>query len=535
MKTQAKKLLSGLFGCAGFRVPQLEVIENILAGKNTLCLMPTGAGKSLCYQISGVLLGKTTIVLSPLRALAAQQAAFLKEKGLKVVAIDAGMTVKEQFQTLRQILKDAPQFLFLSVERAANDGFLEHVLRCVRRQIGLVVLDEAHCVSQWGHNFRPAYKAVPDFLGRVFLQEKRPPILCLTATLNTRDRDEICGDFGIQPESVFQSQSLYRDNLKLQSEVFENETAKETRLEQLLHEYRGQKVLVYVHRKKSKHGTSALDERFKARGFNCGFFDADLDTEERTRVLEQFLKGEVETVFATGAFGMGIHIPDIRAVIHYLLPESIEQYYQEVGRAGRDGKPAFCHLLFTETNIRVRRDLISAGFPSGDDLRAFFDESLIFQGDDIADLDPLRSLNDENLLAFHLLQKAGVISVVCRGIARVKDFGATKTTSPSVQRCLDASTTGLIRSVGKKTGVPVSEVTQMIFDAYCRNEVAIKTSPTKTLFIHKNSDIDDATLATILSGIDEKKSYRLKGLDALVSLIKSSEPMSVGVRAHLGI
>src|ERR1017187_853711 len=207
----ARSVLKSVFGLPSFRQPQEEVIANLLAGRNTLCLMPTGAGKSICYQVAGLLTGKTTLVLSPLRALASQHAAILRHRGLQATTVDGGLPTKEQYKLLRQCLQQPPQFLFFSVERASHDGYLEYVLRRLRESIGLVTVDEAHCVSQWGHNFRPAYKEIPEFLDRIFLQAPRPPVLCLTATLSARDRQEICRDFAIAPADVLQSKTLFRD------------------------------------------------------------------------------------------------------------------------------------------------------------------------------------------------------------------------------------------------------------------------------------------------------------------------------------
>ena len=534
--TLAAKLLRTVFGCSSFRPPQEEVIASLLAGQNTLCLMPTGAGKSLCYQIAGLLTEKMTVVLSPLRALAAQQASILwLEHGLDTRAIDAGVSVKDQFKLLRELLADPPKFLFFSVERAAFDGYLEHVLREMKDAIGLIAVDEGHCVSQWGHSFRPAYKEIPDFLNRIFGKGSRPPVLCLTATLNPKDREDICKDFRIDADAVFQSPALFRDNLELHSELFENEEAKEQRLEQILKKHRGEKVLVYVHRKKSAHGTSALDERFQAKGFKCGYFDADLDTAERARVLQQFQDGEVDIVFATGAFGMGIHIPDIRVVVHYLIPESIEQYYQEVGRAGRDGKPSQCYLFFTETNVKVRRHLIRKSFPTENALREFFEKSLIFQEDGIADLDPLQSLSDTDLQSFHQLQAAGVISVVARGISKLNDFSPTVTTPPAVQNLFDASRTGLIRAVSKRSKTPFDEVTRRVFEGYTRSQLKLENSPLKILFIKRLKDLDHKTVERILAVWEERKANRIAALETLVSAIRDSNQLAPIIRRHLKI
>ena len=302
--------LLGKFGHAGFHPPQQEVIARLLAGRNTLCLMPTGAGKSLCYQIAGLVSRRTTVVLFPLRALAAQQAEILrKQHGVNVVAIDAGVSGQDQYRVLREMLAAPPGFLFFSAERAAHDGYLEFILRRLRDRIGLITIDEAHCISQWGENFRPAYKEIPDFLNRIFLQGLQPPVLCLTATLSEKDREEIRRDFAIAPEDVLRSHSLFRSNLTLHRQILPNEKAKPVRLEEILNQHPDDRVLVYVHRKTGASGTSALCEEFQRKGFSCDYFDADLDTEERNRVLNDFISGAKRVIFATSAFGMGIHIP----------------------------------------------------------------------------------------------------------------------------------------------------------------------------------------------------------------------------------
>jgi ATP-dependent DNA helicase RecQ len=523
------------FGHAQFHAPQQQVIENLLAGRNTLCLMPTGSGKSLCYQIAGLLLEKTTVVLFPLRALAAQQAKILREEhGLDVTAIDAGMSGQEQYTQLRKILDRPPNFIFFSVERASQDGFLEHVLRRLRDIIGLVTIDEAHCVSQWGDNFRPAYKEIPDFLDRVFLQSKKPPVLCLTATLNERDQEEVCRDFAIAPSDVLRSASLFRTNLELRREVLADEKAKPARLEQLLREHEGQKVLIYVHRKRGDHGTSALNAAFSAKGFPCDYFDADLDTDERTRVLEEFRSGAKRIVFATGAFGMGIHIPDIRVVIHYLMPESIEQYYQEAGRAGRDGKPSVCHLLFTDTNIRVRGDLIKEGFPSAKTLTAFYQEVLHFEEGDTAELEPLTALQDENLLCFYLLKTAGIFDVIARGLRSVQDF-APGSAPPRFAEYASASRLGLTRIISMKTGASLQEIMSDLFTWFSEGRLKLARAPGKMLFVQKRKPLTDNVLAEIEASIADKKEYRLRGLEKFVAMIKSPGPPEHTIKAHLGI
>lgn len=534
MKTP-KTILKKVFGISSFRPPQEQVISNLLAGRNTLCLMPTGAGKSICYQVAGLLKGKTTLVLSPLQALAAQQSEILKNQGLSSLAIDGGISSKDQFKLLRECLTQPPQFLFFSVERAANDGYLEFILRRLRDSIGLVTIDEAHCVSQWGHNFRPAYKEIPDFLDRIFLQSKKPPVLCLTATLAAKDRQEICHDFNIQPADIFQSTSLHRPTLVLSRETRQDEADKLVRLEEILNQHRNEKTLVYVHRKKGKHGTKAIKEHFHSRSFNCDYFDADLDNENRRRVLAGFLDGSINTVFATGAFGMGIHIPDIRVVIHYLIPESIEQYYQEVGRAGRDGMPAHCYLLFTQTNAKVRLDLIKKGFPTAAQLQKFFDGDLLFDAKDIAALDPIQGLPDESLLCFYLLKSADIFTVACRGISQITAFEPKAGTLPEFDHLRSVSKNGLLPIISQKSGISLPVLTEKLFSWYSSGAVKFSTSPGKMVFLKRRKPLTETALEKITASLEAKKDYRLENAAKLINLISSDIPLDQGVCNHLGI
>jgi ATP-dependent DNA helicase RecQ len=534
MKTP-KTILKTVFGISSFRPPQEQVISNLLAGRNTLCLMPTGAGKSICYQVAGLLKGKTTLVLSPLQALAAQQSEILKNQGLSSLAIDGGISSKDQFKLLRECLTQPPQFLFFSVERAANDGYLEFILRRLRDSIGLVTIDEAHCVSQWGHNFRPAYKEIPDFLDRIFLQSKKPPVLCLTATLAAKDRQEICHDFNIQPADIFQSTSLHRPTLVLSRETRQDEADKLVRLEEILNQHRNEKTLVYVHRKKGKHGTKAIKEHFHSRSFNCDYFDADLDNENRRRVLAGFLDGSINTVFATGAFGMGIHIPDIRVVIHYLIPESIEQYYQEVGRAGRDGMPAHCYLLFTQTNAKVRLDLIKKGFPTAAQLQKFFDGDLLFDAKDIAALDPIQGLPDESLLCFYLLKSADIFTVACRGISQITAFESKAGTLPEFDHLRSVSKNGLLPIISQKSGISLPVLTEKLFSWYSSGAVKFSTSPGKMVFLKRRKPLTETALEKITATLEAKKDYRLENAAKLINLISSDIPLDQGVCNHLGI
>jgi len=321
---------------SGFRDRQREALVRVWEGNSSLVLMPTGMGKSLTFQLPVLASNGIGIIVSPLVALMQQQAQILQNAGATVLSLGGSDALDAQ-EALRSFpWTKGPAFLFVSPERAETDGYLEHLLRKNRDAITLVAVDEAHCISQWGHDFRPPYKSIPGFLDRAFGRGTWPVVLCLTATLDSYNQNEVLADFRLSPKDVLRSANMLRTNLDLSFRVFENGDEKLSALEALLAEHRGEKLIVYTHLKQNKkQGTRALAAHFRGLGHRCAPFDADVPLAEKNETLSSFAKGNVDVVFATGAFGMGVDIPDIRGVIHFLLPESLEQYYQEVGRGAR--------------------------------------------------------------------------------------------------------------------------------------------------------------------------------------------------------
>jgi ATP-dependent DNA helicase RecQ len=526
---------------AGFREGQSDAIDRVVAGRNTVCLMPTGAGKSLVYQVAGIRRGGTTLVISPLVALMSQQAERLGGRPDVTALSFSDQPGPKLYQMLRDLdFGRSPTFLFTSPERVAADGFVEFMLHRRREHIRLVVIDEAHCVSQWGHTFRPPYKAIPRFLDQVFGRNAWPPVLCLTATMNPRDLAEIQADFRVADADVLRTPTMLRTNLALACEHQADETAKRERLVEVLHAHAGEKMLVYVHRKNGEYGTRRLAAYLGEQGIACDYFDSDRKDADKESVLKRFEDGALKVVLATSAFGMGIDIPDIRRVIHYLLPESIEQYYQEVGRAGRDGLPAHGLLLFTPTNVRIRRDLITRSVPSRDEMEAFFTGKLAPRaGETLRSLDPYQGLAEEEgeLTTWFMLQAAGLATVVAKGMAKVDCFTVPARTEPApdLVRYQGASRTGLLLGVAKRLGEPVSQIVANLWSLYADRVLNLASSPMLTHFFTCPEALTSAALDALEADVQRKLQARQAAFDALVAVVEAGGDPTAGISAHLGL
>ncbi|HUN39782.1 MAG TPA: DNA helicase RecQ [Acetobacteraceae bacterium] len=334
-------MLRRTFGFAGFRGTQEAVISHVLSGGDALVLMPTGGGKSLCYQVPALCRPGTAVVVSPLIALMDDQVAALRQLGVAAGALHSELDPAEARSVARDLIEEQLELLYVSPERLLSNGTLD---RLSRLQIALIAIDEAHCVSQWGHEFRPEYREL------ACLPERFPgvPRIALTATADPRTRRDILSALRMDDAAVFLS-SFHRPNLHLAAAAKTSETAQ---LLDFLARHPGECGIVYCG---SRAKTERVATRLSDKGLPAVAFHAGLDPEHKRDALARFRSGEPLIVVATIAFGMGVDRPDVRFVVHLDMPDSPEAWYQQIGRAGRDGDPAETLLLFGGQDVAQAR------------------------------------------------------------------------------------------------------------------------------------------------------------------------------------
>ena len=350
--------LSEQFGFAKFRPGQEEVIRAILAGRDAMGVMPTGQGKSLCYQLPATMLPGLTLVISPLIALMQDQVASLKQRKIAAAAFHSGLTGSEKHRVIQDLNQKKLQLLYLAPERMQHEGFLQ-LLRSL--WVSLLVVDEAHCISQWGHDFRPDYLKI----GRLRQELTNPPCLALTATATSRVQTDLCKRLSLRDPFKLVA-GFRRANLALSVRLCQSRQEKLAALERLVRETDKGTILIYC---ATRRAVEEVAEWLGQSHQSVGYYHAGLSDEERQLVHDDFRRGTVRILAATNAFGMGIDKSDVRLVVHFDIPGSVEAYYQEVGRAGRDGRPAACVLLFHERDLATQEYFIQLASkdPEGSD------------------------------------------------------------------------------------------------------------------------------------------------------------------------
>ncbi|WP_391119036.1 DNA helicase RecQ [Psychrobacillus sp. L3] len=345
MLEKARQLLQTYFGYDSFREGQETVINYVLENKASLCVMPTGGGKSLCYQIPSLMLEGTTIVISPLISLMKDQVDTLLQAGIPATFINSTLTAEEVRQTMEEVQNGQYRLLYIAPERLESQSFLSQLKRV---KVPLIAVDEAHCISQWGHDFRPSYRAIHR-LKEVF--EEAPVVLALTATATPDVRADICRLLQIKEDNTVIT-GFARSNLSFSVVLGQD---KNRFLKDFIKKNAKEVGIIYAATRKT---VDLLYELLIKSGVRAAKYHAGLPEAFRNKEQERFLTDEAQVMVATNAFGMGIDKSNVRYVIHYQLPKNMESYYQEAGRAGRDGLPSECVVLYASQDVQTQRFLI---------------------------------------------------------------------------------------------------------------------------------------------------------------------------------
>ncbi|MFI5133108.1 MAG: ATP-dependent DNA helicase RecQ [Chitinophagales bacterium] len=352
--TDIQRILKQYWDFDSFRPLQEEIINSVLNGDDTLALMPTGGGKSLCYQVPGLAKEGLCLVISPLIALMKDQVENIRKKGITAFAIYSGMSRKEIINTLKVAVNSNCKFLYVSPERLETSLFKEYL---PGMNVNLIAVDEAHCISQWGYDFRPPYLRI------AALRDELPgiPVLALSASATPEVQADICDKLHFKTQNIFR-QSFERPNLSYS--VFHVDS-KINKIIEVLNNVPGSAIIYCKSRKRTKE----ISELLHLQNISSDYYHAGLNQDERNRKQEEWINNKTRVIVCTNAFGMGIDKPDVRSVIHADVPDCLENYYQEAGRAGRDGKKSFAVLLFDETDLHELESLTNSRFPSLAEIR----------------------------------------------------------------------------------------------------------------------------------------------------------------------
>lgn len=382
MSISIQTILKETFGLDSFREGQEEIIQSILSGHDCMVFMPTGGGKSLTYQIPGIALNGITIVISPLISLMKDQIDKLRERGISSVCINSTISLQEQRDILEEIRYPGEfpiKFIYIAPERLHNEEFLNVISKV---KIGLIAIDEAHCVSQWGHDFRPSYMKIKDFIkmlrNKTSLSSEDDeegsnitrliPIIALTATATKKVRSDIMERLGLSTIKEF-IYGFDRKNIVMLVREIAKKEEKLEKVAEIIEKTPGSGIVYAA----SIKNVEEVYNYIKSKGISVGKYTGSMDNNSRESAQNDFMDDNTRVVVATNAFGMGIDKKDIRFVIHYNLPGSVESYYQEIGRAGRDGKMSIAVIIASFADTKIQEFFVENGNPSAEEILEFYD------------------------------------------------------------------------------------------------------------------------------------------------------------------
>ncbi len=346
------QILTTYFGYSSFRTGQEQVIRNVMNQNDTLCVMPTGGGKSICYQVPALTMEGTVLVISPLISLMKDQVDALHQAGVAAAYINSSLSANEYTETMQRAALGEYKLLYVAPERLDSTTFMNQL---GQMQIPMIAIDEAHCISQWGHDFRPSYRNISRIIS---LFEKKPVVLALTATATPTVRKDICNQLGIHDDNTVMT-GFERANLTFSVVKGQN---REKFVKEYVKKNDGEAGIIYAATRKA---VDSIHDLLLKNGVGVAKYHAGLSDNERQAEQNRFLNDEAVVMVATNAFGMGIDKSNIRYVIHYQMPKNMESYYQEAGRAGRDGLDSACTLLFSSQDVQTQRFLIDQSLDSG--------------------------------------------------------------------------------------------------------------------------------------------------------------------------
>lgn len=359
----ALETLQKFFGFSDFRPGQLEIVLAILQKKDVLAILPTGGGKSLCFQVPALIFPGTALVISPLISLMKDQVDHLEKVGITATFISSNLETKEIDLRLAKLARGEYKLFYLAPERLSNHKIIEI---CQRINISYLVVDEAHCISLWGHQFRPSYQKIPEFIKKIQEKNKKIAIAAFTATATSLVIQEIKSFLELNQPACF-SGGFLRKNLIFHNLICDSAWSKNVYLFKLLKIHQKKNIIIYCCTRVECERLAKLIEFYDfANRYRVGVYHGGLEKKKRESVQNDFLVGKIKIMIATNAFGMGVDKSDVRVVIHYQISANLENYYQEAGRAGRDGQTSFVYLLYYEKDLLIQAEMINNNYEDED-------------------------------------------------------------------------------------------------------------------------------------------------------------------------